>query len=113
MAALFLIIVILVLILTGTIVPVLIFGGWAVVVILILVLIAMILIRGTGLIARLFASLGEDIRSLGKGQKFPKPNDPDYGAYLDWANRTGEFASYRHWSDVKRALDERRNAKLG
>ncbi|WP_145963703.1 hypothetical protein [Bradyrhizobium algeriense] len=102
MAVLFWVIVLLALVLTGAIVPVLHFGLWALLVVLILIFLAWGFLRLCGLLLREFAP----IRPL----NFPKPDDPDHRHYLDWTNKTGEFARYKEWADVQRVLDERRQS---
>ena len=92
MAVLFWIVVILLLILTGALLPILHFGLWAVLVILTLILLGWIILKGLGLIIRPFALIGSDVVDAIRGGDFPKPNDPDYRAYIDWANKTGEFS---------------------
>jgi hypothetical protein len=47
-----------------------------------------------------------------RGRDHPKPNDPGYKHYIDWANRTGEFAHYKEWIHVKSVLNERRTKAL-
>jgi hypothetical protein len=110
MAMLFWIIVILLVILTGAILPILHFGLWALLVILILAFLVWALLRLGGLILRPFVLLGSDVMEAVRGGHHPKPDDPDYKHYIDWANRTGEFARYTQWAHVKSELNDRRTS---
>ena len=112
MAALFWTIVALVLILTGAIVPILIFGGWALVVVLIVALLGLIVAKIFGLLIRPFAMIGADVAEALAKPKYPPPDHPDYVAYLDWTNRRGEFGTFEHWEDVKRVLAVRQRSNL-
>jgi hypothetical protein len=90
----------LVLLLTGAIVPVLIFGGWALVVVLGVVLALWIVAKAFGLVFKPLVVLGNDV-----GQAFgwwgpprhPSPGDP---VYLNWANREGEYRIKKGPKDV-------------
>jgi hypothetical protein len=110
MAVLFWIIVILLLILTGAALPILYLGLWAVLVILILVFLGWMILKAFGLIIHPFALIGSDVVNAIRGDGFPKPNDPDYKAYIDWSNQTGEFYRYAEWGQVKNILNERRRS---
>jgi hypothetical protein len=110
MAMLFWIIVAFLLILTGAIVPILHIGLWAVVVILTVILLGWMFLKACGLVLRPFALIGSDIVEAARGHGYPKPDDPDYKQYVDWANRTGEFARYAEWIQVKNVLAERRRS---
>jgi hypothetical protein len=108
MAMLFWTIVILLLILTGALLPILHFGLWAILVMLTLVLLVWVFLRLCGLVLRPLVLLGSDVAEAVRASGYPTPTDQDYDHYLDWSNRTGEFARYKEWIHVKSVLDERR-----
>src|SRR5258708_8662326 len=105
MAMLFWIVVILVLTLTGAILPILHFALWALLVILMLTLLVWAFLRLCGLVLRPFVLLGSDVVDAVRGRDHPKPDDPDYKHYIDWANRTGDFAHYKEWIPVESVLN--------
>jgi hypothetical protein len=110
MAMLFWTIVILLVILTGALIPILHFGLWALLAVLVVVLLVWVFVRLCGLVLRPFVLLGSDVAQAVRGGDYPKPSDPDYKHYLDWTNRTGEFAGYKEWTHVKSTLAERRTS---
>jgi hypothetical protein len=110
MAMLFGIIVALVLLLTGAIFPILHFGLWTLVVVLTIVLVCWIFLKTIGVVLRPLGLIGSDVVEAIRGDGYPKPDDPDYEHYLDWANRIGEFSRYTEWSKVKSVLAERRGS---
>jgi len=110
MPMLFWIVVVLLLVLTGAILPLLHFGLWALLVILALTLSVWVFLRLCGFVLRPFVLIGSDVLEAVRGGDYPKPDDPDYKHYVDWANRTGEFARYKEWIHVKSVLNERRTS---
>ncbi|WP_454651582.1 hypothetical protein [Bradyrhizobium liaoningense] len=110
MAILFWIVVILLLFLTGAIVPVLYFGFWALAVVLILVLAVWAFLRVCGFVLQPFAMIASDVAGWVRSRERIKRPDPDHKYYVEWANRTGEFAAYSDWEAVKSILDQRRKA---
>jgi len=109
-AILFWIVVILLLLLTGAIVPVLYFGFWALAVVLIVILVAWALLRVCGIVLQPFAMIASDLAGWVRSRERVKRPDPDHKHYVEWANRTGEFAAYSDWDAVKNVLDQRRRA---
>src|SRR5437660_8812221 len=99
MVGLFWLIVLLILILTGAIVPVVIFGAWALVVVLVIVFLGLIILKAFGLLIEPFAWLATTIASASGAQRpeVPRPSDPDYPAYIAWANGKGEYGRYERW----------------
>ena len=105
-------IVLVLLVLTGAIIPVLIFAKWTLVAALVVALMGISVIGLLALLLKPFALIAADIfEAFGKAKR-PAPDDPEYFAYLDWANRRGEYGRCRSWQEAKQLWLAKKNWTL-